>query len=73
MKSRFDFEMTNYGCSTKSRLEFVRKIMGIIYISELILWRKKMGVERKVDQDEKKEKKKKKKKEKIISGPLVNR
>ena len=61
--------MKNYGKCTKSRLGFVRKIMGIIYISELILWRKKMGVERKVDQDEKKRKKRKK----IISGPLVNR
>ena len=50
--------MKNYGNCTKSRLGFVRKIMGIIYISELILWRKKMGVERKVDQDEKKKKKK---------------
>ena len=49
MKSRFDFVTTNYGNCTKSRLGFERKIMGIIYISELILWRKKMGVERKVD------------------------
>ena len=35
----------------KSRLGFVRKTMGITYISELILQRKKMGVEQKVDQD----------------------
>ena len=49
MKSRFDFVTTNYKNCTKSRLGFERKIMGIIYISELILWRKKMGVERKVD------------------------
>ena len=48
-KSRFDFVMKNYGKCTKSRLGFVRKIMGIRYISELILWRKKMGVEQKVD------------------------
>ena len=38
----------------KSRLGFVRKTMGITYISELILLRKKMGVGQKVDQDERK-------------------
>ena len=43
----------------KSRLGFVRKTMGITYISELILLRKKMGVGQKVDQDEKKKTKKK--------------
>ena len=42
--------MENYAYPVmKSRLGFASKIMGIIYISELILWRKKMGVEQKVD------------------------
>ena len=69
MKSRFDIVKTNYKNCTKSRLGFVRKIMGIIHISDAIhieyylyfrtdFVEKKKGVGQKVDQDEKKEKKK---------------